>query len=154
MEDVISFISMLVALASIAFSISTYYLCSKREKKQATLEAYNKLQSEALDTLNLYTRKNIAEIAENPRSPEYKELSSLLARCEHFSVGVNEGIYDKKVLKKLSGRYFISLFEKLEPMILKKRSMGHQERYYESFELLAKAFEKRLLKQTAKNRSL
>ena len=154
MEDVISFISMLVALASIAFSISTYYLCSKRERKQATLEAYNKLQNEALDILNSYTKKMVAEIAENPRSPEYKELSALLARCEHFSVGVNEGIYDKKVLKKLSGRYFISLFEKLEPMVLKKRSMGHQERYYESFESLAKAFDKKLIKRIAQNKSL
>ena len=154
METILSVLSLVISGFGFAFSLVSFISCSIRERKEATLEAYNKLQSEALDMLNLYTRKNIAEIAENPRSPEYKELSSLLARCEHFSVGVNEGIYDKKVLKKLSGRYFISLFEKLEPMVLKKRSMGHQERYYESFELLAEAFEKRLLKQTAKNRSL
>lgn len=154
METKLSLLSILISILSFVFSFVSFISCSIRERKEATLEAYNKLQSEALDTLNLYTRKNIAEIAENPRSPEYKELSSLLARCEHFSVGVNEGIYDKKVLKKLSGRYFISLFEKLEPMVLKKRSMGHQERYYESFETLAKAFDKKLLKQAAQNKSL
>ena len=154
MEIVLSVVSLAISVLGFAFSLISFISCARRERKEATLEAYSKLQSEALDMLNLYTKKSIMEIAENPRTSEYKEISSLLARCEHFSVGVNEGIYDKKVLKKLSGRYFISLFEKLEPMVLKKRSMGHQERYYESFELLAKAFEKRLLKQAAKNRSL
>jgi hypothetical protein len=53
-----------------------------------------------------------------------------------------------KVLKELSGRYFVILFEKLEPMILKKRNMGHQEQYYAAFERLAKQLNKGLIKGT------
>ena len=73
----------------------TFLDCKKQQRKQATIDAFNKLQAEALDELNTYTTKNIAEISQNPLSPEYKLLSSLLARCEHFSVGVNEKIYDQ-----------------------------------------------------------
>ncbi len=92
MELYISIFAAAVSLLALAFSVPTYIIGLRRQRKQATLDAYNTLQKEALDKLNTYTKKQIAEISENPRSEEYKELSALLAQCEHFAAGVNSRI--------------------------------------------------------------
>ena len=137
LEFYISVLAALVSILSAFFSIVVYFSGLRRQKKQATLDAYNVLQREALDVLNKYTKKQISEISESSRSEEYKSLSSLLARCEHFSVGVNTGIYDLKTLKQLAGGYFDSLYDKLSPLVDRKRIIGGANDYYKNFELLA-----------------
>lgn len=143
-EVSISIVSLTVAVLGLVFSLISFFDCRKQQRKQATIDAFDKLQAESLDELNTFTAKKVAEISEDPRSPEYKYLSSLLARCDHFSVGVNEKIYDEEVLTKLAGRYFVCLYQKLEPLILKKRSLGRREKYYAEFESLAKRISKKV----------
>ena len=145
-----SIVSIAVAILGLVFSLFTYFYCVNHERKQATIDAYSKLQSEALDQINQYTSKQVSQIAEHPHSPEYKALAVLLARCEHFAVGVKEKIYDEHILTKLAGRYFVSLYEKLEPMVLKKRSLGHRELYYAEFEELAHRVNKQLMQPKEK----
>lgn len=146
METTFSIISLIIAVMSFVFAIVNFIFCIIRQRKQDTIDAFSALQSESLGQLNAYSPKRIKEISEDPHSAEYKTLSVLLARCEHFSVGVSEGIYDKKVLTKLAGRYFVGLYYKLEPMILKKRSLGQKENYYSEFEKVSKYILKRLSK--------
>ena len=143
----ISLFSVLIAALGFIFSLINYISCTRRDRKQATIEAYSKLQSEALDQLNQYTKKQVTDISETPQSHEYKELSTLLARCDHFAVGVNAGIYDEKILFKLAGRYFVVLYDKLQPMVLKKRHLGHREQYYAEFETLAQRLDKKLFQK-------
>ena len=147
-EVSISIVSLIIAVLGLVFSLVTFLDCKKQQRKQATIDAFNKLQAEALDELNTYTTKNIAEISQNPLSPEYKSLSSLLARCDHFSVGVNEKIYDEEVLSKLAAQYFFYLYQKLEPLIRKKRCLGHKDSYYKEFETLAKRISTRSKEQS------
>jgi len=51
MELIISIIAVVVSFATI------YYRCVKREKKQATLDAFIFLQEQVFDNLNRYTKK-------------------------------------------------------------------------------------------------
>ena len=136
MELYISLAALLVSVSSVLVSVAIYRAGLLREKKQATLDAFNVLQTQVLDRLNHYRRYDIDEVAEDVHSADYKELSGLLARCAHFAVGVNTGIYDEKTVRRLAGRYIISLYDKMEPLIQKKRKLNQSERHYEEFEIL------------------
>lgn len=65
MELYISLGAAVISLFALATTIITYIMGLQRQRKQATLDAYNTLQNEALDKLNTYTKKQIAEISEN-----------------------------------------------------------------------------------------
>ena len=104
------------------------------DRQVNTLEAFNRLQNEALDYLYTLTKSDIVDISQNPRSAEYKEITTYLARIEHFCVGVNTKIYDLDVVKRMAGRYLSSTYDKFEPLIEKKRSINKQGRHYDEFE--------------------
>ncbi|MBQ7761403.1 MAG: DUF4760 domain-containing protein [Clostridia bacterium] len=140
--EAINIISLILAIVSIGFSILTYVLSVLHEKKKATLDAYNILQEQALDTINRYQPKDIKDISGDVKSQEYKKISTILARIEHFCVGVNSRIYDKKTVKLLAGRYLVSLYGKLKPMIMKKREINTFDKHYNEFEKLAEELEK------------
>ena len=125
-----------LSILSFVCSAFTYIRGAKREKMQATLDAFNLLQEQVLDKLNLYRKSDIQRISENVHSQEYKELSSLLARCEHFSVGVNSGIYDLKTVDRLARLYIRGVYEKMLPMIEKKRQINTAAKHYDDFERL------------------
>ena len=142
MELFLSIFAAVVSIASLFFSFFTYHSDVVRTKHQATLDAFDRLQNQALDKLNTYTKKQVVEISANLRSLEYKELSALMARCEHFAVGVNQGVYDIKTLRKLAKQYFIALYEKLIPLIEKKREINTTEKHYIELEELVKSLRK------------
>ena len=134
MEIIISFSSFIISLCSLIYSLVTYRNSVVHDKKQATLDAFNILQEQVLDNINLYSNSKIKEIAEDIRSKEYKKLTILMARIEHFSVGVNSDIYDLKIVKRLAGKHFCSLYDKLLPMIEKKRKINKTDKHYKEFE--------------------
>ena len=130
---VIALFSAIISGVSIWVSISTYNRAVEHDRKQDTLEAFNRLQNEVLDKIVL-TKKEVRNIAAVVGSDEYKTLSKYLARIEHFCVGVNAEIYDIDVLTRLAGRYFIGIFEKLSPLIEKKRAINTTDKHYDEFE--------------------
>lgn len=127
-----------IMLSACALTVSIWSYCKNvvHDRKQATLDAFNLLQEQVLDKMNAYTAKEISEISLSPRSAEYKEVTRLMARIEHFSVGVNSRIYDEETLQRLAGVYFLTLYNKLKPIIEKKRSINKTERHYDEFETL------------------
>jgi len=130
MELYISIAALVVSVVSFIVSIVTYCLGIVREKRQATLDAFNLMQFQVFDRLNYYRKYDIDEIAEDIHSADYKDISGLLARCAHFAVGVNTGIYDFNTVRRLAGRYIIALYDKMLPMIEKKRTLNSSERHY------------------------
>ena len=123
MELAISIFSLLVAVFSLLYSFVIHKQTVLHDKKQATLDAFNTLQEQVLDKLNVFTFSKIKDISEDVRSKEYKTISTFMARLEHFSVGVNSDIYDIETVKRLAGRHFCALYEKLLPMVEKKREI-------------------------------
>ena len=126
---VVDFITIGFSVIAAAFSLITYRKSIIHDRQQATLDAYNQLQEQALDHLNYYVPTRVAEIAKDPRSEEYKKISAYIARIEHFCVGVNQKIYDEKTVYELAHGYLDSSIKKrIEPIIEKKNKFGHD--YY------------------------
>ena len=144
MEDYMSVAALVISLFSAFFSLYTFVWTKKRDRKQATLEAYNRLQEQVLDHLNLYMPKQVKEIAENPRSEDYKQISAYIARIEHFCVGVNQKIYDRCVVYELAQGYLDGTIKnRIQPIIEKKNRSGHDyyaniHCFYEWMEMMRK----------------
>ncbi len=136
MELAISIFSLLVAAFSLLYSFIVHRQTVSHDKKQATLDAFNTLQEQVLDKLNVFTDSRIKEISEDVHSKEYKTISTLMARIEHFSVGVNADIYDIETVKRLAGKHFCALYRKLLPMVEKKRKINKTDKHYDEFEIL------------------
>lgn len=69
------------------------------------------------------------------QSEEWHELTVCLAKIEQFSVGINTGIYSLDTLNRLGGAYFIRQYEKLKPIIIRKRAENAAGgKHYDEFE--------------------
>ena len=125
METILSIIAIVLSVISGGFAFYTFIWTASRDRKQATLDAYNQLQEQAQDHLNYYRPAEIADIAEDPRSQAYKKVSGYIARIEHFCVGVTQKIYDRKTVYKLAHGYFDgAVRDRIEPIIERKNQSG------------------------------
>lgn len=133
METVLSIAAIALSVASGIFTLYSFLWTNRRDRKESTLEAYNRLQSEVFDNLNTYTPAEIRDICLNSKSAEYKTISGYLARIEHFSVGINENIYDRNTFYALAHGYFDGnqLRKRIEPLIeAKNHSSKTNEVFY------------------------
>ena len=136
METTLSIIALAISVISGGFALYTFFWTARRDRKQATLDAYNTLQEQALDTLNEYTGTEIKRIIEEKNKDEYRELGKCLARLEHFSVGVNTNIYDKQTVYELAHGYLdVAIWYKLQP-VLEQKQKGKKEEYYQNYRKL------------------
>ncbi len=122
LEEFLSRAAAAASAFSLFLSVYTYIAGLRRERRQATIDAYNQLEKEALDKVYFYSAKEVEEIANNPKKPEYKELSLMLARFDQFAVGVNTKVYDIRALRRLAGSYIGIQYDKLLPLIKAKRT--------------------------------
>ena len=130
--SIVDFITLFLSIIATVFSVVTYRNSIIHDRRQATLDAYNQLQEQALDHLNYYMPSEIVEIAKNPRSEEYKKVSSYVARVEHFCVGVNQKIYDSETVYALAKDYLDGVIRaRIEPIIDRKNKFG-SDNYYEN----------------------
>ena len=120
MENILAIVAIVISVISGLFSAFTYIKTMERDRKQATLDAYNGLQEQVFDRLNQYAPAEIREIAKDNLSNKYKEVSGLVARIEHFCVGVNQKIYDFDTVYELAHGYFdgFSLKARIEQDVL------------------------------------
>ena len=146
MEESISVAALAISIISLAYSYKVNLDNVIHDRKRDTLDAFNVLQCQVFDELNLYTKTQIEEICQNTRSEEYKKISTFLARIDHFSIGVNEKIYDKEIVRRLAGKCIKRSYGKLACMIAIKRKYAEKiegadaENLYKDFENLALTF--------------
>ncbi len=134
-------LTIVFSLLAAAFSIGTYFKGLNHDKKQDTLNAFNQLQEQALDKLNLIPNAQMKLIASNPKSEEYKQVSTYLARLEHFCVGVELEIYDRKTVYKLAHGFFERALKiKIAPFLEKKKLKD--EEYYQNLKKVISWMEK------------
>ena len=125
-----------ISVTALLVSVFTYTKSVVHDRKRDTLDAYNVLQEQALDILNEYTAAEISSVIDGGDKEEYRKLSKCLARLEHFSVGVNTGIYDKKTVYQLSHGYLdIGIWYKLQP-VLEQKQKGKKEDFYKNYRQL------------------
>ena len=141
METIVSWIAIGLSVASGIFTFYTFRWTAARDRKQATLEAYNRLQAEVFDKLNTYTPTAIRDLCGNTRSAEYKTVSGYLARIEHFCVGINQKIYDRETFYALAHGYFDGpqIRSRIEPLITTKNqhNVAVEKYYNDTLQVLA-----------------
>ena len=103
--SIVDIITLAFSVIAAGFAAFTYRANVAHDRKIDTLDAYNRLQEQALDDLQMYMPAEVREIVKNKRSGEYKRLSSYEARIEHFAVGVEQKIYDRKIVYELSNGF-------------------------------------------------
>ena len=131
-----SIAAIVISVVSIIFSVVTYMKTVVHDRKRDTLDAYNRLQNEALDHLNQYLPAKMKEIASgSTTSPEYKEISGYIARIEHFCAGVTTRIYDKKVVYELAHGYLDkdTILNRINPFLEKKNKA---DEYYNNIPIV------------------
>ncbi len=133
METTLSILAIIISAFTFLFSFYTFRWTARRDRKQATLDAYNTLQNEAFDKLNPLMPSEIREIMNHTTSRQYNEVSGYIARIEHFCIGVNQEIYDRKTVYELAHGYFDGkkLRSRMEPVIDTK-NQGADKDYYEN----------------------
>ena len=151
MVDIITIaIAAVAAVASAASAILSYKQMktslkeeNDRElsaKKERTIEAYTRFQIDVLDKLRMKKKKNVIEAVELKAVPEYRDFydgyRALIAKCEHFAVGLFEEVYDFEMFDKLGGEHVMYLFEKVYPVIEEARKAPTDVLPYTEFERL------------------
>jgi hypothetical protein len=139
----IDVISLVFSLCAAGFSVFTYWSNIVHDRKQATLEAYNQLQEQALDKLYVYMPKHLKEIVRNRRTEEYKLLSSYVARVEHFAVGVNKKIYDLDTVYELSHGFLDGGIRTRIEILIGRKDEDFDEEFYQNVKLLYKKMDNR-----------
>lgn len=153
-DNIVSIASALISLVATVFAAVALLQSRKynkfsleRQRKEATIHAYQTLQEQVLDKLVIINKNEIHNVIDyKDESKEfleiYNEYRTLIARCEHFAVGVNNDIYDFNILVELSGIHLIMLYNKLKPIIQCARSATYGKDAFKNFEILVKELEK------------
>lgn len=142
MEAIIPYISFAFSIGSVVLSLITFVWTVKRDKKQATFDAFNRLQDEVFDKINHLSKTKVKEIAANPTKSEFTEYSQHLVRVEQFCIGIQSGIYDFNVTKKIASKYLTDVFEKSRPIIEHKRKIYPNESQCVEFEKIVRKMSK------------
>ena len=98
------------------------------------------MQNEVLDKFVSVKKENARIIIENLDKEKCKEAyddyRALIARLEHFAVGVNKHVYSYKIVKSLLGNHFIQLYNKVALIINEANKNEKCTIHYCNFEKL------------------
>ncbi len=141
-SDILAVVALGFSLVSGLYTVFVYKRECDRTRKHATLEAFNTLQEQVLDELASYKPNEIHQIAENRRKNDtkskYNHCKTLIARIEHFAIGIEDHIYDYETVNKLAAEHLIFLYRKMKPLILAARESAAGVNTYIHFEELVK----------------
>ncbi len=139
-------ITLILATIAALFSIWSFFLERTRNRREATIHAFDKLQTEILGNDDLSLNKITPELAgsyvhkhkefKNSKAynDQWRTLTEKLALLEHFSVGINYHTYDLKVLNAMAGNLMIKIWDNLQPIIMDKRHRPDGKDNYKEFE--------------------
>ena len=150
---IFSFVSSIATAASAIIAAIALFKTLKTQKeiqqvkiKQNTIDAFNILQNEVLDKLVLVDKKNAKIIVDSLDNEEcrcaYRNYKSLIARLDHFAIGIKHKIYDLDVVNELAGEHIIYLYDKIEPIICEANKKENQIKHYSNFVALVNRLKK------------
>ncbi len=135
-------VSAAAAALTLGNSIKIQKQTADENRKNNSINAFNSLQDKVLDKMVSIAEDDIAAIVENKDDggevkEAYNGYRTLVARCEHFAVGVNSGVYDIDLVNDLGGKHLIYLYQKVLPVIDEARA--HDDTAYKEFEKMITA---------------
>lgn len=150
-----AFFSAVFAAVQIGISVKNQEIARVEDRKLRTFAAYSELQTNVLDKLVSFTKTEIRELVNvlnecdeygfqvvDDARIAYDDYRALIAKCEHFAIGVNERIYDIRIVEELGGVHLIGLFNKVKPIIDRTRSRSNVDLPYSNFEKMISTIKK------------
>lgn len=105
-----------VSAVSVMVSLSIFYATYRRDRKLQTMERYSRIRDKYPEVL----------------SSCFAERKKYLNDMEFFCTGINSGLYDIYILKKMGGKRIISIYDRcLKNLIETKRRAGKNETWQE-----------------------
>lgn len=126
-------ISIFISIAALAFSAFSYFRSFLYERRKATLEAYDKLQS-SLRFIYSYKKGEIEDFVYDKQSEEYKALSECLAQIEFFATGVMSHAYDFGITYDLAHGFLDMTLRSRIEHLLELKNENSSERFYQNTE--------------------
>ena len=155
-----------ISVIAAGFSIGSFFLERTRNRREATIHAFDKLQTEILGNDDLSLNKITPELAgsyvhkhkefKNSKAynDQWRTLTEKLALLEHFSVGINYHTYDLKVLNAMAGNLMIKIWDNLQPIVKHKRNQDDGKDNYKEFEKMVENIKHLRSRKVVKNRIL
>lgn len=126
LEKISPIVSALAAVIAIVVSVCIYWHGLKREIRLETIKALSEIRKKYFNTKNM----------DNEQKLRY------LNELEYFSVGVNQKIYDFKIVRKMSGHRLNKQYHSwMESFIQERRTKfdhGHSSAYQELERMMKK----------------
>lgn len=137
--------SVIISIVALIITSRTQKKLKDQERKKNTIEAFSIIQSEVLDGLVDVDVKNaemmVDDIDEKECKEAYDAYRTMIARLEHFAVGINEGVYDFATLNKLAGKHLLFSYKKLSPIIEYANRFSNNNEYYGEYQKLINRIE-------------
>ena len=131
-------IALIISFLALGLSAVQYLEESSRQKKEATLNIYNRLQDDVFSKLKKYDLKSLEK-----GDKGWDEVTTCLAKIENFSVGINTNIYSIDILNSLGGNFFVEQHDNLIPIINKKREEDKGNKHYDQFQKVVERLKKK-----------
>lgn len=138
------FIAIIISVIALGFSLYEFFIERVRLRKESTLNAYLKIQTETIKMLKDLQNAGISfkDLDKNENKTEWDKVTLCLVEIENFAVGINTKIYDLDTLNRLGGGNIIEWYRNLKPVIQKKRGKNSNGKPYDEFETMVNSLEK------------
>lgn len=119
----ISLLAFAISIISLIFTIFYNHKTHERQKKQLTIETFNKLTEQLFDKEEKLLRKihDTSTVFDFSDKNNQKEIKEILSAFERFCVGVNTNVFDIVILDKMAGSFIIDLYSDCYPYIKSRR---------------------------------
>ena len=140
-----SLITAFAALGALINSIRIQKQTAKENKQRLTIEAFNRLQDQVLDKMVSFNNCDACILLDDkyydPKVKDaYDGCRTMIAKCEHFAVGVNNNVYDIDLVNSLGGMHLVYLYDNFLPIIENARL--YDETSYIEFEKMVNKLER------------
>ena len=166
--DFLSIVSIGLSAVAAGFSIWSFFAERNRTRSEATIHAFDELQTIVFCNDDLSLKVIKLEDAEsyvqhhseneNLKLVEFKNqwdtITARLSLLEHFSVGINYHTYDLKVLNAMAGNLMIKIWDNLQPIVKHKRNQDDGKDNYKEFEKMVENIKHFRSRKVVKNRIL
>lgn len=134
-----------ISVIAAGFSIGSFFLERNRVRREATIHAFEDLEKEVFSQDDYVSAPAGAkkEAEERRLGRAWRRGTELLAKIEHFCVGVRVHAFDLKTLNRLAGGYFITQYENWRPIIEQKRLDDSSMKHYDEFESVVKRLKRK-----------
>ena len=117
----LDWLAVIIAIAALVFSILQFFCERNRNRKEATIHAFDQLESSPfiskLFSVSKSTIDNYVRDKEDNgyvSGTEWDAINRALPLLEHFAVGINNKVYDMAVLNAMAGNKLISVYYSCE----------------------------------------